>query len=209
MTVRVMVSLQDKSGLAKDQYVNTLYYEPVLGNPDLNVDVTVKVKAFYYAIAQYFSPCIATDGHTIKLYAVGAPLDTPPFYTTEFAIPPTSGAPLPNEVASCLSFKGAFHAGWNKQSTRGRIYLGPLNTTSTASIANESGIPGQGFVDAVMAAGALMYGGMKTASGPWVIYSKLHLASTPITELSMNNEWDTQRSRGKVATVRTAQIVTP
>jgi hypothetical protein len=39
--------------------------------------------------------------------------------------------------------------------------------------------------------------------GQWVIYSKLHNATTDVKEISMDNEWDTVRSRGYRATAKT------
>ena len=203
---RLQVSLQSDSGLPRDQFVNSIYVDTIADTDQDRVEWGASVGNFYNGIATYLSPVIADSGHTVKMYTVGAPLETPPRYTSQFQINGIAGTPLPNEVASCLSFKGAVHVGWQLQSTRGRIYLGPLNTGAMA--AGEAGsVPSTGFRSAVTTAAAALAASIKLHGGVWGVYSKTHGAITPLTEISMDNEWDTQRSRGYRATLKTKVIL--
>lgn len=210
---RLQTSLQDHSGLARDQFVNSIYIDSISPGTDPQFEAwSVGLVVFYTAIQDFMANTIGLTGHVTKTYLVGAPLGSPPAHVHTFTLSPSTGAAYPNEVAACLSFHGALHPGWARQSTRGRIYLGPLATASGAAIPGGGSMPSSTFRNAATAAAAALATTIHTGDGGvnsrWCVYSKKHTASTPIVEVSMDDAWDTQRSRGTRPTFKTAVAVT-
>ena len=172
---------------------NTLYFEtdnPTTSIPDIQVDI----EAFYNSILGFYPSTISTTGHMTKWYLVGGP---PPNYpiaelSWDFANP-TSGNPLPSEVALCLSFQGERVAGEPQARKRGRIYIGPLDEQVLAN----DGRPGAAFTSALAGAGGiLLVRSEEQTAWKWVVWSGTAQTATIIADGWVDNSFDTQRRRG-------------
>lgn len=206
---RIQTSLQADSGLPRDQFVNSIHVDYDGALPGIYDGWCNAVRTFYLAISTYLSPVIAQNGHTSKVYAIAAPLESPPVFSTTWSFVTTpSGTAMPNEVASCLSYRAERNPLWERQSTYGRIYIGPVNTNTADTIPAGGSIPGVVFQSGVTNAASAMDDALTAAGATWVVYSKLHNLGSRVIEASMNNEWDTVRSRGFRATSRTVVPIT-
>jgi hypothetical protein len=157
-------------------------------------------------VSQFLSPRIRRDvPATLRIYDDNALDPTGPVHEGSF---PLLGA-LDNrgmieEVALCASFHATPIAGVRKQSTSGRVYLGPLNHAAQEL---NTGRPSSNFLDVLRlamielnaASNSSAVGGHK-----WVVYSPTldkSLAYTgptdfPVVGGFVDNAFDTQRRRG-------------
>lgn len=102
----------------------------------------------------------------------------------------------PREVALCLSY----YAGSNTPRRRGRIYTGPWNTSDMTS---RPGLPSRNaLLD--FATGLANIGGVNMQ---WVQYSPTTGDFSNVTNVWVDDEWDTMRSRGRKATSRVTRAV--
>jgi hypothetical protein len=152
-------------------------------------------------IQSYYSSLVRQSDHTWKLYDRA---DTPPRAPVATGTWSFAGAPagdsLPKEVALCLSFQGAPLSGTPQSRRRGRIYMGPLRTSALGT----DGRPVAGLITQLKDAGDnLLAASEAAASWIWVVYSPTSGLETTITNGWVDNEFDTQRRRGRVPTSRT------
>lgn len=204
---RLQTSLQDDSGLPRDQFVNSIHVDSGTGSQADQEAWSGALGLFYGGFQSYLSPVIRLTGHTVKTYLVGAPLESPPTHTYTFDLTAIGSTSLPNEVACCLSMRGALHPGWNRQSTRGRIYIGPLAVSASENVTGGGAVPATPFRLELTARFKTLCTNIAAVNGAVGIYSKLHGAITPVIECSVDNEWDTQRSRGHRATAKTVLAI--
>jgi hypothetical protein len=157
---------------------------------------------------------VAALKNEIRLYDINAPAASPPLRTRFWTLATTASSPLPAEVALCLSFKAPAAVGQNPKRQRGRVYIGPistgsLNTASTGGDARPS-VPCQ---TAIIDAGNRL---MTDTGHAWSVWSRRDATATnpngtlvPITDLWVDNAWDTQRRRGarpSTRITRTSQV---
>jgi hypothetical protein len=201
-----MVTLERDSGFPRDRSVNTFHFvTPGIGAP-LDADLAnigLVVNGFYNGVqvggnkvANYLSPKLATGAvHTIKQYVVIPGPDGPPVKTTPLDLGATPGAsPIPSEVALCLSYKADPTVITNPRRSRGRIYLGPLNITALGGTETEAdGTPHMGLLNTLFEAGKKLREDPLTE---WVVYSRAGGYSAPVSKVSVDNAFDTQRRRG-------------
>lgn len=148
-------------------------------------------------VASMLSNIIYTGGHRITIYDLTDPLPRSPVYDEAFTLGPHTGAPLPAEVALCLSYRGVLESGVPAARRRGRIYIGPLTTGVVTAV---SGSPDARPTSAVLAALADAGARLITAAGNWGVWSPTALAFAEAVEVSVDDAWDTQRRRGATAT---------
>lgn len=184
------------SGLPEDKVVNV--WHCTAPDPTEAADFIANVIGFYQSIDEHFSAVVnaSTDACSVKAYNLDDPIPRAPEVEDTFTLADATGGELPLEVAICLSFQGDQISGQPQARRRGRIYLGPLETGV---------VDLDGFVatavhqDIATAAGVLL-----AASGlwDWVVYSPTEDTSADVTNGWVDNEFDTQRRRGRVATAR-------
>lgn len=198
---RVQANLQDKSLLPRDRYVNTWYVAnngEFSGTIDLEAACTA-IEGFYNHMANFLSPNIDGGHGTISAYDVSAPLESPPAFTTFLNIgaPAPAQKPLPQELACCLSFHADPQVGVNRQSWRGRIYLGPLNARALndPSVVQDSR-PAFDLTNAMTTAALMMASDLNDANCRHYIASKTQHTAYPVANYSVDDAWDIQRSRG-------------
>lgn len=164
-------------------------------------NLTPILKAYYDSVRTYLSPVIAASGHEIKYTVLPG---TPPNYPYDidlwaFGTPP-GGSAIPDEVSLCLSFQGTRGAGFPQARRRGRVYIGPFN--STALNGNR---PAAALMTAMANAAITLKAAVTAVGGTyaWDVWSPTDGASTHVNNGWIDNAFDTQRRRGVAYTSRT------
>lgn len=217
MTVyRFQSTIQDISNLARDRYVNTFHVEHLLGDAsDAGLlAVSTVIGTFFTSVQGYLGNQCNGTGHKVSAYNLSlAPGSRVPLGTQSFTLAGDSADPLPAEVAMVMTFEGIRQAGVAPQSTRGRMYFGPLNVnTLNAAGGDHQSRPKASFVTELLGAAHLMVENIRAVTD-----MRMVIASTvqdhgilatgsrkgyPVNHVSADDAWDTQRSRGDRATYR-------
>lgn len=137
----------------------------------------------------------------IKSYLDTDPIPRAPVLTTTFSLGAApSGAATPPEVSLCLSYQGARVSGVPQARKRGRVYLPFLNSTAVGS----DGRPAAGTLTAAVACGqGLLTASDSAGTWSWVIFSAVAPGYSDVVDGWVDNEFDTQRRRGRKSTART------
>lgn len=228
--IRVQRIELPKSALAEDQKVNTIYFDSTATNDPINPSLE-ELQAMVDAFDKFFNTAtafpavrtflaettMATQRSKYKLYNMSHATPRVPLLEVNGAnpTPANTGIALPSEVALCLSYKSGIISGQAAGRSRGRIYLGPILTSSiVAEAANGESRPVSDFQNAAVQAGKRMQNESETAGFNWVIYSPTQrsenqgdfpgpfFASSAVVTLWCDNAFDTQRRRGLKATSR-------
>lgn len=211
--IQVQARLPYMTGLPRDLTVNTFNFVAADegGGPELLADLGNLVKAFYndapgadHSIAYYLSGVINRAACKNVFYNVnlasgeiGEPIAEQTFSLAGAA----SGAtPLPLEVAVCTSYK-ASDGSIPLARRRGRVYLGPLNTT-VLNISGDYPAPSSAFVNQVVWASKQLATASEALGAPWAVWSRAQAGAYGIDSGWVDNEFDTQRRRGVEATSR-------
>lgn len=200
-TIRAQVTLKTVDAVSENFVSNNWAFSGT--NPQAEtVGIASALQVFYSACASYLSPAIAQNAHEIKMSNLPGTPPNYPFYTTAFNLSSApAGSPLPSEVATCLSFQGDKAAGFPQARRRGRIFIGPLDTTAL----DASGRPAAAMLTAITAAASTFRASI-TALGTdtyWSIWSVTDQAPVEVLNGWMDNAFDTQRRRGIDRTSRT------
>ena len=218
-----------KSGLPKDNIVNTFYFHRVTGSGPILVgeanSVMAELDTFFNtavgggnAVRNYTAEITMAATRTLhKCYDMDDVPKRVPIFTANGAnpTPALTTQALPSECCCCLSFAGPQLSGTPQGRRRGRVYIGPLNVVSIAPDANTQ----QAVIDPLMrtaltAAANRMHDNLLALATPWewVVYSPTtrasvggaaELAITPITTAWVDDAPDVQRRRGQDAKTRT------
>jgi len=156
---------------------------------------------FYDTMAPYFSDRVRQNDHVYKIYDRADPTPRQPIAEGTFNLSSApSGAGMPPEVALCLSFEGLPTSGIPQARRRGRVYIGPLDTTTGGS----GGAPSSAFVTALANAGdTLLTASNAAATWTWCVWSTVNSANVPIARGWVDAAFDTQRRRGVAPASRT------
>lgn len=214
--LRAMVTLAKDSNLPADSIVNTWHFDtdtadtPTEGHPTIVAEaeeVIDRLQDFYIAIGPYLGTLI-TGAVNIKVYNLSDPKPRPPVAEADSVTTPTT-ASLPSEIALCLSFAADSEAGAVRARRRGRVYIGPMATSSSSGDSAGEVRPSvaqlNGIRDAAAALLARNGGGIT-----WAVYSpttdatgSLDDAFNDVTHGWVDNSYDVQRRRGQKSTLRT------
>lgn len=200
MHVKAMVVFQGASGLPEDRFINNLHFD--VTSADLPSSVAVihtDLVDFYNVVPTGGTKSIGSmiSGYvnrpfTIRYYDMADPLPRVPHLESATLVAVDSGSTggLPEEVAIVCSF----HAGPPiTPRRRGRIYIGPLNTT--AIDLGDTGSPAR--IDT--ARRNVMCGAMKDlaeSDAGWCVYSPTADTLEPVLGGWCDDAPDTQRRRG-------------
>lgn len=188
--------------IAKDYAVNNTYW--VAADVSELPAIVAELKASYDLMRPFMAQYVNQNGHLVKFYNLADPTPRAPVLEATFnlAVDPT-GAALPTEVALCCSFQGAHQSGIPQSRRRGRNYLPFLGGACIDGV----GRPTAGVVNAAVAWGQNLLdfsgGGVGTT---WVVHSTIGDPlenAVVITNGWVDNEFDTQRRRGRAPTSRT------
>lgn len=212
-TARCQVTTPPVSGTLEDAVVNTFYFTMESADRSTQAPVIAEeIEDLYEACISYLSDEYKWDTQTYKFYDMEDSLPRTPFYEAVHGtgVAPTTQAAMPRECALVISFQGFKASGVPQARRRGRIFLGPFGIS-----ANTDGRPTGALVTAAVAGAQQLLDISQSTSGwEWVVRSggryhedgELVITSPstiPVDNGWVDNEWDTQRSRGRDATSRT------
>jgi hypothetical protein len=189
------------SGVSKDRAQNVWHF--IADNLTALDLALVQLTTFYAAVDGTFSNLVATTGHQLKCYDLADLEPRAPVRDQGIGTLSVGGAPLPTELAICISFQGPRQSGVEQARRRGRLYLGPMASANVATdgrvISGAMTVIGgalQNMLDASQAA----------ATWAWAVYSRKNEAAIEVTNAWIDNEWDVQRRRGREATQRDLKV---
>lgn len=215
---RIQCELPRSTGLPEDKVVNTFYFE---GDFSAATEAAAlvcigRLKTFYGAVAQYLSTLV-TGVVNFKAYDLEQSEPRAPIATDTVTLTGLQTADFPAEIAVCCSFQGTPASGENQRRRRGRIYLGPTNSTTRGAIVG-------GDVTVLASARTNITAAMNTMadqqSPKWAVFSpteagpplgtngaytanQLGEAFNDVTNGWVDDRYDIQRRRGAKATTRT------
>lgn len=196
-------------GDASQNATNTFHFIGLPGqtqSQDL-IEAFARLSAFYQVVDQYFPSQVVGSTMTALAYDLGDPEPRTPIGDTTFSLTPVASTPFPSDVAICLSYRTDYPSGAIRGRRRGRIYIGPL-LSSTGTVVSQQGIRVQStVVNNILGAAQLLNSTIATTL-LWAIYSPTDNLAWPIVEASIDNGFDTRRSRDNAATTRTAVVIT-
>jgi hypothetical protein len=229
--IRAQVSIPHDSGLPEDVVVNTFHFRTVsdeISATDLD-DVDAALTALYTSpvapsvnsLDDFISDTINGASASIKYYDMAAAEPRVPLRTDPLALSIPAGNGLPGEVAIVCSFEALPLSGIPQARHRGRIYLGPVKSSTGALDGSEFRVS-SGVRDVINAQFKRMRDTMVAhANLNWIVYSAGARDNTdpdipyderplqpPLHGVVMrgwtDNAYDTQRRRGPKATARTS-----
>ena len=202
MFVHAQTSIGVVSNLTADYATNNTYW--VVPDPlDLPL-VGAAIKAAYDLWRPQMGSNVRQTNHVTKFYNREDPEPRAPVltYTWSLAAAP-AGTNLPPEVSLCCSFQGDLMSGQPQSRRRGRNYL-PFPSSAALGV---DGRPPAGAITAAVAWGdSLLEFSKSSSEHTWVVASSFGVPGefdTIITNGWVDNEFDTQRRRGRDATART------
>lgn len=189
---RVSVANGSSTALPKDLFVNTLYFQRDTAFTDS------EWATFLTAINGAFASVagMAYPSRHIKAYNMADATPRPVLASRDAT--GLDGTAGPTEVALCLSY----FSGRNLPSSRGRIYIGPWDVSVILGPH-----PAGGVITSLINLGVALDTAASVSSCVWVVHSVKDNDYLPITNLWVDNAWDTQRRRGLASTSRTTRVL--
>lgn len=224
---KMVVKLHRSNGVPADDVINVWHFEGDEGGTSTDEEtrwnellpgLVSRLETFYNGISVYFSRVLSGEC-TIQAINMRDPRPVYARQESTFTLPQSQAvAPLPSEVALCLSFEGAKEPGAVMRRRRGRVYLGPFNdfALDTAPIGGDSR-PILALREAVLNEGLTMATGepatgaarlaifSPTEAGP--LNTTADAAWNDAVRLWLDDAWDTQRRRGAVASRRDERVI--
>jgi hypothetical protein len=205
------VRLERVSQLPEDVVINTFHFTAANVLPATLDEIVNRLGAFYTAIppagsapvAGFMAQTLKTTGHTVRIYDAtftpsGGPLRTAALPTFVLS---GSASSLPAEVALCLSFKTNSNLNGSVARRRGRVYIGPLSISAVVANAAGDSRPSTNFINNLVRAGLQL--ATSNGAAQWVVWSEVtNATSGPVSDLWVDDAWDTQRRRGADAVTR-------
>jgi len=195
--------LPRNNAIPADASVNTFWFNAPgdFSGQSTQDAIVASLNAFYLAIGGFISPVVPRSGPRVKLYDMIGPPPHPPVEDQPLTIAASSGQALPSEVAVCLSLEAAILPGLNRARRRGRVFIGPLDGSANQPVSSEPR-PGVSVSNALRDAAQGLKLDMQ-ALAPWSIFSRSSGLMVPVDHGWIDNAFDTIRSRGPKATIRT------
>ena len=198
--IDVMVILETTSGVPENRIVNTWHFDDDDGST--HSTIVDQLEAFYNAVENLYPAYIPASGHVIKGYQVSDPEPRAPIFDETFTFTSApSGIPLPLETAVVLSYQAAPVSGIPQARRRGRVYLGPI---SSANLHTDGRISSTAMNLVLDAADSLLTASLASSTWKWSTHSRVLGSGSEVMGGWVDNEWDTQRRRGRDATIRTS-----
>lgn len=201
MTLLAQVKLRSSSGVPRDDVINTFHLDVVTSSAAARAAFTTAVDAAYDFISGYFSALIAQTGHEIRYYDLDDPEPRQPVGgvdTFDLSSAPDTDR-LPGEVAIVVSTRANYVSGEPPARRRNRFYLGPLGQITVANTGLVDGTVLGNIADTFQ---TMFQSVNSSGDATAVVYSPTDGVSRDMVQLWVNNEFDTQRRRGRVETAR-------
>lgn len=194
---RVQAEIPMASALTADYVTNTLHF--VMDDGDVS-DVSDALDAMYAQFAGVMSNLIEPSEFVYKFFDLSETPPRVPFATETGRGPGAFGSnAAPTEISLCLSWRADYISGVPPGRMRNRIYVGPLSRDATGT----DGRPSSGAIASVVAGGQALVDASALAPWEWTVYSATEGSNFPWAQGWVDNEFDTQRRRGRAATART------
>lgn len=210
-TYRVQVRW-DLYASADQTATNTFYFRgdnPATSEAQDIAEITARIAAFWSALDVYLPNSIfgASPSPTVVIYRMSDPPmrlpiyeDDPDVYTT------VATTPYPSDVAICLSYHAAYSSGVNRARRRGRIFIGPVISSTGTAVANQGVRVAPAVVTAFLNAAELLAVSVNT-SLVWVMWSETDQNWYAIIEASVDDQFDTRRSRDRGTSTRSSTTI--
>lgn len=214
--IETQVVLPYITNLPRDVAVNTWHFRAVDGTSPATAaaDAATVLTAFYntltptiqsVTIGAYLSAQIsrASNACRFKTYDLSDPLPRAPIGNSTWTLV-AAGADTsyPAEIALCGSYRAAYSSGIPAASRRGRVYLGPFNTTAPTAASGQPARPSTALQANVAKAMSYIPTRCAATSLTWIQFSRKLQAGNDVVAGWVDDEWDVQRRRGRVATAR-------
>lgn len=213
--LRAQVRILNNSGLPRDVAMNTFHFRSLSFDPLDDVDTAqAALETLYQSYGPYFSP--VCDGNAnITWYALDVPEPRIPIHFEAFTFIQEGSTAMPNEVAVVTSFHAAPAAGAAPGRRRGRLYMGPFNTTPFATGDFDAKVSGAALEDFITSWTTFSEAMAAGGDCRWVVFSPTTAGAQPWSESTLqdssfdvvgghiDNAFDTVRSRGGTADERT------
>lgn len=200
--VRVNAILAASTDFPADAIVNTFHFGAATGTEQ---DLTDAVAAFYGTTGEWLSPMVkrSTNVHYAVAYDMTDPEPRQPVAVTQFTLPAANASTsLPAETCVCVSYQAAAPSGEQRGRYRGRIYFGPL-TGEASEMSGSYPRPDTTLIGALVEGAEELATAAAGLSSPWGVWSRADATFRPLVGGHIDNEFDTQRRRGRRATSRT------
>lgn len=183
---------------AANYATNTWHFEAEVAQDITNAQAAIQT--FYASLSDRFSNLVRTNNHPWKIYDDTDPEPRAPIEEGSWNFSSVAGGnPLPTEISLVMSFQGEKVSGVPQARRRGRIYLPFIGSGQNGS----DGRPSSTLIADVVAAGdALLTASNNAAGWTWLVFSRVAPGYTAVTNGWVDNEWDVQRRRGRLATSR-------
>jgi hypothetical protein len=143
--------------------------------------------------------------------AAGSPANVSSLTALPAALDPN---PLPSEVAICLSYHGSYGSDFEfspgqrpRQRDRGRIFVGPLIRTVVDMDGTTHRPKPSGSVQTSLQQAAARLQAALVPDITWVVWSRKNASVKAVTEVSVDDAFDTQRRRGERAIARAITVL--
>lgn len=215
--LKAQVVIPNRSGLAKDQSVNTWHFGTT-GVDDAGdaVSIANALGAVYGTgaarLTKYLAVGMAPANARIKVYRLNDPVPRVPLFdaVSPVAFGAVGADGLPGAVAACISFQAAAVSGLNQRRRKNRIFLGPLASAVIAVDANFNAVLSAAFMaDCQTQLSNLWTASAAAATWDWVVYSPtigLVGGSAAVHDMWVDNRFDTQQKRDIGATSRPTHV---
>lgn len=213
MQFSVQARLRAASGLPRDDIVNTWAFSGAgLATEALAEEAVNRLGSFYAADigGQTVSGWLAGDllepnGLQFSVYEITDPEPRAPiFEQLNTVITYSSAAPLPEEVACCLSFQADPNSGQSQARRRGRVYLGPLIASAAVQVGSDGPVRPSSTLVGTLLDHATALLDASDAEMHWSVWSRTAGAFYRVTNGWVDNAFDTQRRRGADPTARSS-----
>jgi hypothetical protein len=195
-TAQLVIPTADN--VAANYATNTFHFEAA--TESTLPTVSTALRTAYAFFNTQISNLARTSNWQIKWYDDEDPEPRAPVLVDTFNASGLSGVPgLPPEVALCMSFQGTQVSGVNQARRRGRVYL-PFMITGALGT---DGRPAAATLTAAAAVGnSLVDASNASSDWSWTTFSRVAPGYATVVNGWVDNEFDTQRRRGRKATTR-------
>lgn len=189
---------------------NTWYFFGAVGSTrqDDVDEILARLEGFYQAIdSVIYSANVVGSTATLTQYDMSDPEPRTPIAGPDnIALSNGASTSYPSDIAICLSYHAAYTSGVNRARRRGRVYLGPVLANTGTSVAGQGMRVSTSTITSIL--GAVDYLTTQVATPlTWAVYSETDKVGYPIVECSVDNGFDTRRTRDNRGTTRTTKAV--
>ncbi len=224
MTTRAVVTIARDTALPGDETTNTFHLRPIGSNKYQGGDL-VQLQTFFsdfynavppgavVAIRALLSPVLTSVGMTLTLYDLedpsmpGAPRQ--PYAILPLTVAQPAGSAMAEEAAVAVTLVHKPESGENPRNLRGRLFIGPLNTSALEVITGRTRVSATARTTLTLAIKRLAeeVGGMAPVDSSLGIYSPTTNAYNALESGWVDDAFDTIRSRGPAPTARTTYTI--